>query len=123
MPTGLALRLAGALRIHWYRSPNIWRLRRPPVPSFSLRAFARNVPAERVLVHHYRIDQDHSNSYALWLEMGSPQQVSREQYAILEKAGKLELLGAPEWVEVRNGALQLDFELPRQGVSLVQLEW
>ena len=94
-----------------------------PAPDAPVRLTIRNVPAERALVHHYRIDDDHSNSYAVWLEMGAPQQVSREQYAELEKAGKLELLDAPEWVEVRDGAVELDFPLPRQGVSLVQLEW
>jgi xylan 1,4-beta-xylosidase len=74
-------------------------------------------------VHHYRIDEDHSNAYAAWLEMGAPQQVSKSQYAELERAGKLELLDAPEWVETKNGVATLDFALPRQGVSLVRLTW
>jgi xylan 1,4-beta-xylosidase len=83
----------------------------------------RNIPVPRVLVHHYRIDEDHSNAYAAWLEMGAPQQVSKSQYAELERAGKLELLDAPEWVETKNGVATLDFALPRQGVSLVRLTW
>ncbi|MEK7408098.1 MAG: beta-xylosidase, partial [Acidobacteriota bacterium] len=28
----------------------------------------------RVLLHHYRVDRDHSNSYEAWKRMGSPQQ-------------------------------------------------
>ena len=60
---------------------------------------------------------------ALWLEMGAPQQVSREQYAELEKAGKLAMLDAPEWVDVEGGVATLEFPLPRQGVSLVVLSW
>ena len=34
-----------------------------------------------VLVRHYRIDQDHSNAYTVWKNIGSPQQPSAEQYA------------------------------------------
>jgi xylan 1,4-beta-xylosidase len=83
----------------------------------------RGIPARRVLVHHYRIDETHSNAYAAWLRMGAPQQVSKSQYAELERAGKLELLDAPRWVETKNGVAALDFALPRQGVSLVRLSW
>ena len=95
-------------------------LRAPDAP---IRLTVRNVPGQRVLVHHYRIDETHSNSYAKWLEMGSPQQVSRAQYAELERAGKLALLDAPEWVTTEGGVATLEFDLPRQGVSLVRFSW
>jgi xylan 1,4-beta-xylosidase len=88
-----------------------------------IRLTINNLPAARALVHHYRIDETHSNSYSAWLEMGSPQQVSRDQYAELEKAGKLELIDAPHWVDVAGGTATLDFSLPRQGVSLVLLSF
>ncbi|HEX6927278.1 MAG TPA: hypothetical protein VF167_17770 [Longimicrobiaceae bacterium] len=94
-----------------------------PAPDAPVRIAIRNIPAERVLLHHYRIDQEHSNSYTKWLSMGSPQQVSRGQYAELERAGKLEMLGAPRWVKVENGVAVLEFPLPRQAVSLLRLEW
>lgn len=81
------------------------------------------IPAPRVLMRHYRIDEGHSNSYSAWLNMGAPQQVSRSQYAELESAGQLELLEAPKWVTTSGGAAIIDFSLPRQGVSLVQLTW
>jgi xylan 1,4-beta-xylosidase len=92
-------------------------------PDAPIRLTINNLPAARALVHHYRIDDTHSNSYSAWLEMGSPQQVSRDQYAELEKAGKLELLDAPRWVDVADGTATLDFSLPRQGVSLVLLSF
>jgi xylan 1,4-beta-xylosidase len=92
-------------------------------PDAPIRLSIRNVPAQRVLVHHYRIDEVHSNSYTAWLAMGSPQQVSRDQYAALEKAGKLEMLDAPEWVDTEGGVATLEFPLPRQGVSLLRLSW
>jgi xylan 1,4-beta-xylosidase len=83
------------------------------------------LPAEvkRVLVRHYRVDRDHSNSYAVWKSMGSPQQPSREQYAQLERSGQLELLESPKWISVADGKVEVTFSLPRQGVSLIQFGW
>src|SRR5690606_18923137 len=48
-------------------------------PDASISLAVRNVPAPRVLMRHYRIDEEHSNSYSTWLGMGAPQQVSKEQ--------------------------------------------
>ncbi len=79
--------------------------------------------AGQVLVTHYRVDQDHSNSYTLWKEMGSPQNPTEEQIKELERAGQLEMLTSPEWCKVNDGKVNLDFTLPRQGVSLVKLTW
>ena len=78
-----------------------------------------NLPS-RVLVTHYRIDGEHSNAYTAWQAMGSPQNPTAEQYRALGAAGQLQLLEAPHWV---NGSATLTFDLPRQGVSLVQLSW
>ena len=72
-------------------------------------------------IHHYRIDQQHSNAYTLWKQMGSPPQPTPEQYTQLEAAGQLELLTSPRYIDTANGNATLEFALPRQGVSLVQL--
>jgi len=93
---------------------------RPPA---RVRVTIADVPARRALLHHYRIDDRHSNAYALWLEMGAPQQISAAQRERLESAGKLALLTSPTWVKVENGTVVLDLELPHQGVSLLQLSW
>ena len=79
--------------------------------------------ATRLLVRQYRIDETHSNSWTAWKEMGSPQHPSPEQYARLEAAGQLQLAESPRWVDVRGGATALEFDLPRQGVSLMELSW
>jgi xylan 1,4-beta-xylosidase len=55
--------------------------------------------------------------------MGSPAQPSPEQYARLETAGQLQLLGSPEWAAVKDGGLSLRFALPRHAVSLLRVEW
>jgi xylan 1,4-beta-xylosidase len=74
-------------------------------------------------LQHYRIDHEHSNSYTLWKQMGSPQQPTPEQYAKLEAAGQLQLLTSPSWQKMKDGKLTLDFELPRHAVSLLHVSW
>jgi xylan 1,4-beta-xylosidase len=76
-----------------------------------------------MLLRHYRIDQTHSNAWTVWKRLGSPQSPSEEQYRALEEAGALQLLESPRWAQVENGSLKLAFDLPRQGVSLVQASW
>ena len=78
---------------------------------------------KRLLLRHYRIDQDHSNSYTVWKAMGSPQQPTTEQFRKLEAAGQLQLLESPRYVDNREGSAQIAFTLPLEGISLVQLSW
>jgi len=81
----------------------------------------QHVPAGSLLLQHYRIDEEHSNAYAAWKKMGSPQSVTDEQYAQLEKAGKLELVEPPRRIIVSSGTATLSFNLPAHGVSLLRL--
>jgi len=76
-----------------------------------------------VLVTHYRIDRDHSNSFTAWTAMGSPQHPSAGQIANLKAAGQLQTLASPAWLKPRSGELHLSFMLPRQALSLVRIEW
>ena len=76
-----------------------------------------------VKLAHYRIDADHSNSYQAWLKMGSPLLLSDKQYSELEKAGQLAELEPQKNLRVKDGKLDLNFALPRQGVSLLVLTW
>jgi xylan 1,4-beta-xylosidase len=96
-----------------------------PAPPAAVRVAMTGIPrsAARVLVQHYRIDDEHSNAYTVWKQMGSPQQPTPQQYARLEAAGQLQLLGSPEWRSPEDGKLALDFTLPRHGVSLIRLTW
>jgi xylan 1,4-beta-xylosidase len=79
--------------------------------------------ANRLLLRHFRIDGDHSNSYNAWKAMGSPQTPSGEQIAKLQAAGQLQLLESPRYIDAKSGSAELKFALPVQGVSLVQLSW
>jgi len=79
--------------------------------------------SQKIMMRHYRIDRDHSNAYTVWKDIGSPQNPTPEQYAKLKAAGQLQLLGSPQFVESKLGTMTLEFTLPRQGVSLVELSW
>jgi xylan 1,4-beta-xylosidase len=96
-----------------------------PASGAEVKVTVAGVPAgvRRVLLQHYRVDQDHSNSYTVWKAMGSPQKPTDEQYAKLRAAGQLELLSSPRWLDVDNGTVIIPTDLPRQATSLLQLKW
>jgi xylan 1,4-beta-xylosidase len=94
-----------------------------PGPAAPIELSIAGVPRGRVQVRHYRVDNELSNSYEVWKQMGSPQAPSAEQYRRLERAGHLALLEPPQWIRTGDDALRLRFELPRHGVSLIQLHW
>ena len=73
-------------------------------------------------VRHYRMDAEHSNAFAVWQKMGSPQHIEGAKYAKLESAGRLEQLDDALTVERNGGSTKLRLTLPRQGVSLLRLE-
>jgi xylan 1,4-beta-xylosidase len=72
---------------------------------------------------HYRIDEFHSNAYAEWLRMGSPSEPNEKQYTLLQTAGALAALGPVETLSVAVGRAMVSFDLPRQAVSLLTIEW
>ena len=74
-------------------------------------------------VVHYRIDEEHSNAYALWKRMGSLQNLTDAQYEKLEQAGQLATVGKPQKLSIEEGKTSLRFALPRQAVSLFVLTW
>jgi xylan 1,4-beta-xylosidase len=71
----------------------------------------------------FRIDADHSNSFAAWQRMGSPPQPTPEQYGQLEQAGRLQAAGEPDAVRVEGGKASVRLKLPRQAVALLVVEW
>lgn len=79
--------------------------------------------AKKVMIEHYRVDDQYSNAFEYWRSIGSPQQVTDEQYRELEKAGQLQPYGSPEWKPVVNKEMQVKFDLPRRAVSLIRLTW
>jgi xylan 1,4-beta-xylosidase len=81
------------------------------------------ISSKKVMVHHYRVDRQFSNSFEVWKAMGKPQQVTDEQFHELERAGQVQLYNSPQWNKVDNGSTTLKFDLPRHGVSFLKLTW
>lgn len=82
----------------------------------------KGLPA-KVLMHQYRIDAEHSNSYEVWKKMGSPQNPSAEQIAQLEQAGQLDLYGSPQYIQTKNGEASIKVSMPRQAVGFLKFDW
>jgi len=81
-----------------------------------------NTTIETVRVTHYRIDDTHSNTYAKWLELGSPQNPTPAMLAQLKEAMQLQLLEPAMIIDVNDNEVMLHFELPRSALSLIILE-
>jgi xylan 1,4-beta-xylosidase len=118
---GLASREARAVNIL------VWNYRDDAVtePAATIHLSVEGMPAaaRRILVEHFRTDDETSNSFAAWKKLGSPEHPTAVQLRELESAGQLQALRSPWWKTARSGKLNLEFELPSQAVSLVRLEW
>jgi xylan 1,4-beta-xylosidase len=77
----------------------------------------------RVLVEQFLIDENHSNAFTVWKQMGSPQNPTDEQIEQLKSAGQLQLAGSPEWKTAAGGELQFDLLLTQESVTLLRLSW
>jgi len=92
-------------------------------PALPVEVNINGVSVTVVTLTEYRIDDEHSNSYEVWKKMGSPQNPTKEQIAILEKSGQLKTMGSAKKVKVVNGIMKIKLSLPQQGVSLLKLDW
>jgi xylan 1,4-beta-xylosidase len=91
--------------------------------SAPVRLSVSGIGNEQVLLQHYRVDEHFSNSFEAWKSMGRPQQVTSEQYETLERAGQLQTLESPQWKKAKDGIIEVQFNLPRQGVSMIRMSW
>ncbi|MBC7829575.1 MAG: beta-xylosidase [Chitinophagaceae bacterium] len=92
-------------------------------PGESIQIDISNIPANNFRLTEFRIDSEHSNSYEAWKKMGSPQSPTLDQIAQLEKAGQLKTMGKTGKMKVKSGKAVITISLPRQGVSLLKLDW
>jgi xylan 1,4-beta-xylosidase len=91
-------------------------------PAAAITLTLQGVPfaGKNLKMTHYRIDADHSNAYECWKKLGSPRTLTDAQFNQLEQAGKLTTLGKPGSVPIAAGKATVEFNLPRQGVSLLE---
>jgi xylan 1,4-beta-xylosidase len=82
------------------------------------------VPAafgSRAIVTHLRVDDTHGDAYGVWTSQGSPAAPSATQIAQLAQAMEPADLVPLQTVDVVSNAVNLYFDLPRFGLSLVTL--
>lgn len=77
-------------------------------------------PGREVLVKHWRIDENHSNSYTEFKKLGSPKLPDPIQIDRVKERMGPELLGPEERMLVRDLS-QYRFELPCNSVSFVEI--
>jgi xylan 1,4-beta-xylosidase len=70
---------------------------------------------------HYRIDEQHSNAYAEWIRQGKPKYPVGQQYSEIKAKDALELIEVREVTEVKNGRVQMKFNLPAHAISLIEI--
>jgi xylan 1,4-beta-xylosidase len=97
-----------------------------PGPDAAIALEVAGLPAldAPVRLRHYRIDKLHSNAFEAWKRMGSPSlsKIDRLAHDQLVQAGQLALLEGPEGVGSEGRKVVIKFSLPRQAVSLLQID-
>jgi xylan 1,4-beta-xylosidase len=83
----------------------------------------KGLPQQRVLLTQYIIDQEHSNSFTAWKKMGSPKEPTADEYKTLEAAGQLDEISSPKYITPVNGEVKINFDLPRQAITLLKVSW
>ncbi|MEJ6980845.1 beta-xylosidase [Pedobacter sp. P351] len=92
-------------------------------PAEPIEVTFKKLPNKSLKLTHYRIDNEHSNSYEVWKKMGAPQSPGSAQIKELENAGQLKTLGKSKKIKTKTGDFVLTITLPRQGVSLLKIDW
>jgi xylan 1,4-beta-xylosidase len=83
----------------------------------------QGTPAGSPKITRTLIDETHSNSFTAWLAMGSPQSPTADQIRELKDASQLVAVPDQTKVKPANGEVEITFNLARQGVTLLELEW
>jgi xylan 1,4-beta-xylosidase len=94
-----------------------------PAETLVIELQIKGLEHKKLLFHHYRIDQEFSNSFEKWKQLGRPQNPTNTQYTELERAGQLQLYTSPQWLKNIDAEIKIRFPLPRQAVSLIRLTW
>ncbi|HEU4603794.1 MAG TPA: hypothetical protein VFS24_17595 [Steroidobacteraceae bacterium] len=90
-------------------------------PDANVQLNISHLRAKCAVTNESRIDRTHSNAFTAWQKIGSPLTLNEAQYASIESAGKLADVGLSQTIPIRSGKLSLEIDLPRQGVSLLEL--
>lgn len=83
-----------------------------------------NIPfdTETVQMEHYRIDEEYSNSYTAWKNVGSPQDSTQEWLQTIKRKENLEQIEFVRNWGLERTTFRKEFRLPIPSVSLVILK-
>ena len=93
-----------------------------PGPAAKISLKLAGLAGSNYAVTEYRIDDAHSNAYAVWKREGSPVAPDADLYAEMKTASALQTNGAEKLITTTDHTAALDLTLPRQGVALLQLK-
>ena len=93
------------------------------VPPTTVSVIVKGLPQRRLLLTQYIIDQEHSNAYTAWKKMGSPQEPTADEYKTLEAAGQLHEISTAKFITPVKGEAKINFDLERQGITLLKMTW
>jgi xylan 1,4-beta-xylosidase len=77
-------------------------------------------PGTPVVLHHWRVDETHSNAYTVFRELGRPETPTAAEIAQIKQRMRLEPLEQPRRVVI-DGPVRLRFDLPCNALSLIEL--
>ncbi|HEY4209604.1 MAG TPA: beta-xylosidase [Puia sp.] len=121
-PDSSALAVAGDRQL----AVMVWNYTDDDLPgeAVSVNLRLEHLPVGKARLEQYRIDEMHSNAYAVWKKMGAPPSVQGDARRKLEEAGKLVMLPDPERVRIsKDGETNLSILLPAHAVSLLVWKW
>ena len=77
------------------------------------------LPFSDGVLTHYRIDEAHGDPFLAWRAAGARERPPADQMVKIRAAQELALLEEPRAMQARDGALEVEFDLPLPGVSLL----
>ncbi|WFE77105.1 hypothetical protein [Roseinatronobacter sp. S2] len=93
-----------------------------PEHSAEIHVEIANLPDGNLRLREYRMDANHGNAFGKWQSMGSPQNPTPAQVADLHKAAALPCLYNRS-LQPEDGLSSVPVTLPRQGVSLIRIDF
>jgi len=92
-----------------------------PAPDARITLDISGIPAPRTS-RRFSVDAGHSNAYGAWRQMGEPQRIEGSLLAQLQDAARLAEVDTPQ-LSWQDGRLSGSISLPRQGATLIRLEF
>lgn len=95
-----------------------------PGPPADVTLHLHGLPAAcPVTMRHFRIDENHSNSFTAWKAMNSPYPLSPSQTESLHAASQLAEVEPAKIIVSNKSDYTAQFQLPREAVSLLVFSW